>query len=568
MSPLWQRVDMEFEDVKESSKERLAELEDFTKLICLEKLRDFAILDACAEIKPKMDTLSSAFKTGRISPKDSDILVLDKFVAALKEDSKRVKEDYENAKTFSTKLMNLMYKRSTSCASMTNTVSELQLAEDLQEIDIYQPLTTSNCITIFKAAENAENQDIFGKCFDFLLKNFVDVISECGESFNRRISATVLEELLKSNLRIRSEDDVVMVVKKWLHFDIRRRKKFAHQLLKQIRFGKVSKEILEKFQNDASYLMMLNADTMKLVEDACAGDGVGNPRGYTVETKLLVFGEKGNFIYDSEKEIWKELERDNFGSGFGAVRVGENVFILGGERMRNSFYQAVSTVSIYNLRTKTWREGPSMQEARQRFGACVSSENKIYVIGGLDADGGDLSSVEMLKCNDEGKSLGQWQLLPPMSTARCDFEAAVVDDKVYAIGGYSDDDYYFYYNEGKLDRVEVFDPKLNVWKKCKSMSEARSGHTVCTYNGEIYVFGANGKCEKYNPVTDSWTAIAGYPRGADYRGSAVLNNKIYLVGGFGNAGVDIYDPKTNTWSKGPQLPVDYIGYTRCVASLK
>ena len=188
-------------------------------------------------MKAKMDTLSNAVKTGRISPKDNDILVLDKFVAALTEDSKRVKEAYENAKTFSGKLMNLMYKRSASCASITNTVSELELIEDLQEIGINQPLTISHCISILKATENDKNQGIYGKCFDFLLKNFMDVINECGESFNRRISATVLEELLKSvHLKVRSEDDVVMVVKKWLHFDMRGRKKFAPQLLNQIRF--------------------------------------------------------------------------------------------------------------------------------------------------------------------------------------------------------------------------------------------------------------------------------------------------------------------------------------------
>ena len=556
MAPFWQRVDMEFENVKESSKERLAELEDFTKLICLEKSRDFAILDACAEIKPKMDTLSNAFKTGRINPKDVDILVLHKFVAALKKDSKRVKEDYEKAKTFSAKLMSLIYKRSATCASITNTVSEL-LIEELQEIDIYQLLTTSNCISFLKAAENAEDQDIYGKCFDFLLKNFVDVINKCGESFHRRISATVLEELLRSNLRVGSEDDVVLVVKKWLHFDMRRRKKFAPQLLKHIRFGRVSKEVLEKFRNDSSYLMMLNVNTMKLVQDASVDQ---RPGGSTVETKMLVFGVDYNFLYDSEKEIWEKLKGNDCGIGFCAVRVGETVFILGGTNYSD---KSLARVLIYNLRSKTWRKGPSMLQARSYFGACVSSENTIHVIGGFYDSMSILSSVEMLKCTENGEPLGSWQLLPSISSARYGLEAAVIDDKVYTIGGCP---YGFrHFNNWKLDRVEEFDLRLNVWKECKSMSEARKDHAVCTYNGDIYVFGSNGKCEKYNPVTDSWTAIAACPKSTCGRGSAVLNNKIYLMGGYRCKATDIYDPQTNTWSKGPQLPVDDIGYTRCVA---
>ena len=47
-------------------------------------------------------------------------------------------------------------------------------------------------------------------------------------------------------------------------------------------------------------------------------------------TKMLVFGDKELFLYDSEKEIWEELEGlGECVSGFGAVRVGENMFILG-----------------------------------------------------------------------------------------------------------------------------------------------------------------------------------------------------------------------------------------------
>ena len=273
-----------------------------------------------------------------------------------------------------------------------------------------------------------------------------------------------------------------------------------------------------------------------------------------METKILVFGETGNCIYDSEKEIWEELERDNCGFGFGAVRVGENVLILGG---LDESYRSISRVSIYNLRTKTWREGPSMREARRRFGTGVTSENTIYVTGGFYDSRSILSSVEMLKCTENGEPLGSWQLLPSISSARYGLEAAVIDDKVYAIGGCTDVE--------QMDHMEVFEPTLNVWKNCKSMSEARSGHTVCTYNGEICVFGENRKCEKYNPVTDSWTAIAGYPGGARGRGSAVLNNKIYLVGGNEKIYIDIYDPETNLWSQGPQLPVDCECYTRCVA---
>ena len=79
------------------------------------------------------------------------------------------------------------------------------------------------------------------------------------------------------------------------------------------------------------------------------------------------------------------------------------------------------------------------------------------------------STVEMLQCDCNGHSIGSWQSLPPMNTAMSHFEAACVDDKIYAIGGHP-----------KIATVEV-DPKLNSWRYCKSMAQGKNSHTVSTY---------------------------------------------------------------------------------------
>ena len=300
-----------------------------------------------------------------------------------------------------------------------------------------------------------------------------------------------------------------------------------------------------------------NDETKKLLEDACEGDCIGNPRVSTVNTKRLVFGNNGViFSYDAEKESWEEWEGENHGEEFGAVIVGENVFIMGGEKEIDGELQRQSSVSIYNVTTKKWKKGPSMTKRRSLFGACVSPDNTIFVIGGFRDRHDYLNSVESLDCNENGEPIGGWKALTPMSTMMSDFEAAVIDDKIYAVGGY---------DGGKeFAQIEVFDPKLNFWKNCHPMSQPRCSHSVATYNRELYVFGDESDCEKYNPDTDTWTTIAPYPVGANFRGSAVMCDKIYLVGGNGCKETDIYDPKTNTWSKGPQLP-KFMTSTKCVA---
>ena len=165
-----------------------------------------------------------------------------------------------------------------------------------------------------------------------------------------------------------------------------------------------------------------------------------------------------------------------------------------------------------------------------------------------------MTSVEMLQCDRNGDPIGGWQSLPPMSNARSYFEVACVDDKIFAIGGNSN-----------IATVEVFDPEMNSWRYCESMAVGKHSHTVSTYKGEIYVFGFDGFCEKYNPTTDTWTPIAQLinPEG-QLRGSVVLNDKIYVIGGYYCSEVDAYDIKTNSWSNGPQMP-KVIGHTKCVA---
>ena len=272
--------------------------------------------------------------------------------------------------------------------------------------------------------------------------------------------------------------------------------------------------------------------------------------------EILVFGDDGVILsYDVERESWDEWEGENHGIEFETVFVGENVFIMGGEKKYNGKLQRLSSVSIYNVRTKKWKKGPSMMERRRAFGACVSPENTIYMIGGYKDKDIYLSSVESLKCDKNGEPSGGCTMLPSISTDRFGLGAALIDDQIYAVGGRD--------GRNRLTQVEVFDPKLNVWKECCPMSEARSAHCVATYNKELYVFDQDGDCEKYNPVTDTWATIASCPMRACYRGSAVLDGKIYLVGGLGCKETDSYDPNTNTWSKGSQLP-RVVGITKCV----
>lgn len=87
-------------------------------------------------------------------------------------------------------------------------------------------------------------------------------------------------------------------------------------------------------------------------------------------------------------------------------------------------------------------------------------------------------------------------------------------------------------------------------------------HAAEVVDGKFYLFGsvgtAWGKVQIYDPLTDSWTTGADMPWGAGSCSSAVIDGMVYVCGGIvgsntvGNAGV--YDPVLDSWNPNGPLP--------------
>ena len=166
-----------------------------------------------------------------------------------------------------------------------------------------------------------------------------------------------------------------------------------------------------------------------------------------------------------------------------------------------------------------------------------------------------------------------WEVITQLPTKRWEFSTAVVDNKVYIIGGSL-----FNNRAGPfgLSTVEVYDPQTNTWQRGADMPTPRTNAKAAVVNGTIYVFGGyNSKdnflqnwkmadrVEAYDPFTDTWTRKKEMPISRFYFGLGVVAGKVYLIGGTTGLGegqeqrmdrVDIYDPATDTWAKGRKMP--------------
>ena len=158
-----------------------------------------------------------------------------------------------------------------------------------------------------------------------------------------------------------------------------------------------------------------------------------------------------------------------------------------------------------------------------------------------------------------------WETMEPMPTARSGLGVAVVDGKIYAIGGY---------NGSRLDINEMYDPETDTWVTKTPMLTARSSFGIAVVQNRIYVIGGvtgpsdsessgkTGVTEVYNPETDTWETKTSMPTPRSNLCASVSNNKVYLIGGsaYTNQSVpfsnsvsvnEVYDPKTDTWTKDP-----------------
>ena len=157
-----------------------------------------------------------------------------------------------------------------------------------------------------------------------------------------------------------------------------------------------------------------------------------------------------------------------------------------------------------------------------------------------------------------------------MPTSRAVPATAVVDNKIYVIGGYSGIDRLIV-NLKNLDVVEMYDPQTDTWVRKQGMSIPRKQFGVGVVAGKIYAIGGYvhprdqkpgapwriDLVEAYDPATDTWVKRANMPTKRDGFGVGVVNNHIYAIGGrgwpqVGPGGpflkiIEEYDPKINRW---------------------
>jgi hypothetical protein len=175
-------------------------------------------------------------------------------------------------------------------------------------------------------------------------------------------------------------------------------------------------------------------------------------------------------------------------------------------------------------------------------------------------------------------ALGEtWTTKAHMPTGRGFLSTAVVNGKIYAIGGVTGSGV-----NPALRTAEEYDPATDTWSKKANMPTARCGLSTSVIGGRIYAIGGAtspygavlSSVEVYDPATDTWVGKADMPTARAYLSASSLNGKIYAIGGAsslngpGLSVVEVYDPATDTWTKKADMPTARLTLSTSVADVK
>jgi N-acetylneuraminic acid mutarotase len=276
------------------------------------------------------------------------------------------------------------------------------------------------------------------------------------------------------------------------------------------------------------------------------------------------------------------------------------LYVYGGERMHtqhvhggvNLRTQPLRMFWAYDPKTDAWtRLKPNPVPVHH--GAVAAVGKKFYVFGGFRLpDTGKIGWYPEDKAWVYDSETEIWSELPPMPTPRGAQAAVAVGNKIYVVGGAkipSGMDFPDGLNPGGpieiLGTTEMFDTEKNSWTTLKPMTLPRNHHDVADLDGKLYVIGgAVRSCfpggwsssvsmnEVYDIATDTWSTRAPMPTARSGVGAAVVDDKIYVIGGEGwvdeLGGVfrtnEAYDPKSNSWIENAPMPTARRGFAKGV----
>ncbi|KAJ8384960.1 hypothetical protein AAFF_G00196260 [Aldrovandia affinis] len=445
-----------------------------------------------------------------------------------------------------------------SAASMLQIPQLLQMCMDFMLAE----LNVQTCVYVWNIAAAYGLGEVRDAARRFLLENFAQFVDT--PQFTQLTLEQISAFLQDDALVLPSELIAFQMVMKWLDFDPKRQD-HAVELLSHVRFETIpASELVSEVQPVAR--MMQDRQCHRLLVDAMNyhllphQQNALQSRRTTIrggQNVLLTIGGRPSLteralsrevLWRDPREgvaTWRHLAQLPAKSFNQSVAVMDGfLYVAGGEDQndaRNQAKHAVNNLSRYDPRFNTWLHLSAMRQRRTHF-SLVPSGGRLYAIGGRNVEG-LLATIESYL-----PSSNSWQPRAPMELPRCCHASAVLPSgDILVTGGYI--------NCAYSRSVVCYSPETDCWSERAGLATPRGWHCAAALE------------------SGEWSKAAPLSLGVSTAGLAPLGDQLYLLGGWNEAekrykaAVQRYDPGTDSWSTGEELPEPTVGVSCCALTL-
>ncbi|XP_041731757.2 kelch-like protein 33 [Coregonus clupeaformis] len=456
-----------------------------------------------------------------------------------------------------------------------------------------QEMDAHSCLDVASFAEAYGITELLEVANDFVLRHFQNVAAT--PKFQDLPVKKLIKYLKSNSLFVPSELVVFKAVVVWIKACPSQRLKLTKELVKNIHFPLMTFTEFSEVKTAKLWTECnMNHLYLTILEDF---------RSYQVtpwslcrvyqpkDSLVLVGGDQisADFIRRSpSRELWfgnslrnytgivKTVEWRLLGEMPKPPRLSHEVavvagklYVLGGQNYKGML-AVLNSVYRYNPLQDRWERMADMQEKRCNFSVVVLDEI-IYAIGGYIDPETNLDSVERYCPNTDS-----WSFAQPLDMTLSCHASTLLDGEIFISGGFD-------CRYQCLVSMSLYHPERGTTYLAE-MSQPRAHHCMETLNNHLYVAGGvtvdenmtsvdQLACEVYDPVSDSWSALMPLAVSHVRAASVVLEGKIYVLGGYCQEDyretrlVHRYDPTNQLWENIGEIPGPNTDIRACLLHL-
>uniref|UniRef100_A0A8D2PWF2 Kelch like family member 4 n=1 Tax=Zosterops lateralis melanops TaxID=1220523 RepID=A0A8D2PWF2_ZOSLA len=430
---------------------------------------------------------------------------------------------------------------------LPNTIESLLAAACLLQLSqvievccnfLMKQLHPSNCLGIRSFGDAQGCTELLKVAHTYTMEHFIEVIK--NQEFLLLPANEIAKLLSSDDINVPDEEAIFQALMLWVRHDLQNRQRDLGMLLSYIRLPLLPPQLLADLENSPMFAddlecqkLLMEAMKYHLLPErrSMMQSPRTKPRKSTVGALYAVGALNIALFYLGDRILNHFLQEPQLQTHTGCWVLLPPWLSL--------FFTGTTTIEKYDLRTNSWIQIGTMNGRRLQFGVAVI-DNKLYIVGGRDG----LKTSNIVECfNPVTKA---WTVMPPMSTHRHGLGVAMLEGPMYAVGGHDGWSY--------LNTVERWDPQARQWNYVASMSTPRSTVGVAALNSNLaFVCGCVMAILTWSELSQmDKIPVSGRIKTEMVPLLAGCHPRLYAVGGRDGSSclksMECFDPHTNKWS--------------------